>query len=266
MLPFKTLSVSNVNSFMDYPSRWYLERIKGFKGVGSPDMERGNAVELGIHNFYLTGKLNESIDFAKKHYVTKTADLDLDEVAECGQPIGELIECGIEALRPYGELSSYQRKIWIDKEHVKGSPLPWIGFVDFDFVGGAIVDCKVTGKTPSELSSSHARQGAFYAKHSPNITKVDFMYLVPLKGGCKATIHTLTNTDAHYASLMSGMRAMNTILSEVKSSALLDAIFQPSPGEYWLADPMASHAARDVWGDLLTNPSDKGDLYVTANA
>ncbi len=247
----KVYSPSSVNSFLDYRARWYLEKVKGVKGVESVDMQRGKAVELGINRVYQGMSEDEAIASSLADYDKSVADLDIDEAAEARAPIVELIKCGLEALKPYGKLTNMQRKLWVNQERVAGSHLPWMGYIDYDFEGGVIVDLKVTGRTPSALSAPHARQGSFYHLHTEGTTKTDFVYLIPLKAGCKSVTHTLTEPEKHWNIMLAGMNAMQTIFSNVTEPHLLDAIFTPSPSDFWLNDDLSRSNAREVWSNLV---------------
>lgn len=247
----KAYSPSSINSFLDYRARWYLEKVKKMKGVESVDMMRGKCVELGINRVYQGLSQDEAISTALADYDTMVAPLDIDEAADAKKPIAELIALGIETLKPYGALKGMQRKIWVEQDKVSGSHLPWVGYVDYDFEGDVIVDLKVAGRTPSGLSAGHARQGSFYHKHTPETKRTDFVYLIPLKAGCKTITFTLQDADRHWNSMMAGMHTLQTIFSNITDPKLLDAVFTPSTTDYWLNDDLSRNQAREVWANLI---------------
>lgn len=244
---FKNLSPSKVNGFLDWRSKWFLQDILKRRLPGTPDMERGKAVEVGITSF-LTGNvpdLEQAQAWAMKAYNDYSKDLDVDDAAECGKAIPELVRVGIEAMKPYGKLVSVQRKVY---GKIGGTELDWFGYADIEFEGGVIVDLKVTGKTPSKMSHGHLRQGSFYQQFVPDCKRVDFVYLIPLKGGVKSITHTVTDSDKHIHDLRMGAIAMDKMLSISDDAMTLAPMFMPAPGDWWLNDPMAMSLASEVWG------------------
>lgn len=242
---FKNLSPSKVNAFLEWRSKWFLSDILKRRLPGSPNMERGKAVENGITSFLIgTLPLEDAKAYAMTLYADGTKDLDIDDATESGKPIPELVEAGIKALQPYGKVIGSQRRVG---GNMDGTILDWIGYTDLEFEGNIVVDIKVTGKIPPSMSHGHSRQGAFYQRFVPDCKRVDFLYLIPLKGGVKSVIHTVTDVEKHIHDLRQGAMAMHKMLSVSDDPKDLIPLFHPAPGDWWLKDPMAMNLATEVW-------------------
>lgn len=244
----KVFSPSSINGFLEYRSKWFLEKIMKKPLLSSVEAERGKAVELGISN-HLTGACTpeQAVEVALAEYDQKTADLDVDDAMLCRADIAALVMAGIEALTPYGKLIAVQRKIWLDVGKIPETVLPWMGYVDFIFEGNIIVDLKVTGRTPSTMPAGHSRQGAFYAYAIPETARTDFVYLVPLKKGVNVVKHTLENQQSHFEDLRQGAIALHRVLSFSDDPNELTPIFFPDPHDWWLKDLLTRNIAKEVW-------------------
>lgn len=243
---FKNLSPSKVNGFLEWRSKWFLSDILKRRLPATPDMERGKAVEQGITQFLIGNlDLEKSQEWAMNLYREGTKDLDINDANESAVVIPALVEAGIKALQPYGKVTSVQRKV---HAQIDGTILDWFGYADIGFEGDVIADIKVTGRTPSEMSYGHLRQGSFYQNFIPDTKRVDFVYLIPLKGGVKTVTHTVTNPDKHIHDLRIGAQAMHKMLSVSDDPMELAPLFHPAPGDWWLKDPMAMSLACEVWG------------------
>lgn len=243
---FKNLSPSKVNGFLEYRSKWFLTDVLKRRFPPSPDMERGKAVEQGITQFLIGNlSLEDAQDWAMKLYREGTADLDINDSNEASVVIPELVKVGTEVLKPYGKVTAVQREIW---GKIEGTILDWKGFTDIEFEGDVVTDIKVTSRTPSSMSFGHSRQGAFYQNFIPNCKRVDFVYLIPLKGGVKTVTYTVRNVERHLHDLKLGAQAMHKMLSVSDDPMELAPLFHPAPGDWWLNDPMAQSHACDVWG------------------
>lgn len=243
---FKNLSPSKVNGFLEWRSKWFLTDVLKRKLPPTPDMERGKAVEQGITQF-LIGNLDmeKAEAWALELYREGTKDLDVNDSNEAAVVIPDLVRAGVEALKPYGAVTSVQRKVF---GKMDGTILDWFGYADIGFEGDVIADIKVTGRTPSEMSYGHLRQGSFYQHFIPDCKKVDFVYLIPLKGGVKTVTHTVKNTEKHIHDLKMGALAMHKMLSVSDDPMELAPLFHPAPGDWWLKDQMALSHAWEVWG------------------
>lgn len=240
---FKHMSVSNVNGFISWRSKWYLERIAGFKSVMNPEAHRGTAVEHGVaHCLIQRQPIDDGIALALHDYDELCADLDVDHAAQCREGIPGLVKALIGALEPFGRVVSVQRAVRGQYDCLPG--VEWVGYCDFEFED-LIVDLKTKKQTPSELPSDWGRQGAFY--HNRLGKPVKFVCGIPLKGGPRTVSFTVDDVNApqYLSQLLEGAQAMDRILSLPKDR--LADVFMPDPDDWFLKDEMTRNAAKDVW-------------------
>lgn len=241
---FKHLSVSNVNGFISWRSKWYLERIAGFKSVMGPEAHRGSAVEHGVaHGLIYPVPVENCIKLALDDYDNLCADLDLDATAACREGIPGLVTKLLETLKPFGKVVSTQHLVKGQYDCLPG--IKWIGYTDLEFESGLVVDIKTKKQTPSEMPSDWGRQGAFY--HDRTGKPVKFVCAIPLKGGPRVVTFDVTDENGpHYLKqLLEGACAMDRILALPKDR--LADIFMPDPDDWFLKDAMTRNAAKDVW-------------------
>lgn len=150
------LSPSSLNCWLEAPGVWairYLARVKDESGAAAI---RGTAVEAGLLHF-LHGQKNP-VEAAHRTF-------DLNIQGELSDDIEEqrgLIEAMVTQSmlwKPPGAITASQLRIehWFD-----GISVPIIGYLDFVFDTGQIVDLKTTTRCPSSPKPDHARQVALY--------------------------------------------------------------------------------------------------------
>lgn len=240
-------SPSSINTFIDYRTRFYLERVLKLKSEANLKMEFGKNIEEAITNCLINKNL--SIDEITQKavddwYLQTLLEEQSEEVTKMGDKIPALIETGYEALKKYGNLIGAQRRIEVDVPDVS---LPFVGVVDFDFENDVIIDLKVTGSTPSKMSSAHARQGAFYKEHTPDNKKTIFVYLVPLKTKINVVEIELNNSKEHYNNLISAAKTIDYLLN-IEDLKVLEKIFYPNLSDFNLSDPEFAKNVKEVWG------------------
>ena len=91
---------------------------------------------------------------------------DQEECSEYAMMMKDFIQCGVDALSPYGPLLDRRSPDWtkfgvrIEYKHPE-VPVPFYGFLDFLY-DDVVVDLKVLGKKPSKLSMAYVQQGLIY--------------------------------------------------------------------------------------------------------
>lgn len=239
---FQHMSPSNINGFISWRSKWYLERIAQAKLPFGPEGHRGSAVEHGVTFGLIQGApLADCHALALKDFDDLTKDLDVDDSAECRGPIPAMVTALIDALKPFGKVTSTQRRVERTYDAIPG--LKWLGYADVIFEDKLCVDIKTKGRTPSELPSDWGRQGVFYRDCLQ--MPVKFVCAIPLKGGVKIVQFDLENHDGYRNEMIEATKAMDRLLSLPKES--LADVFMPSPDDWFLKDPMAFNAAKEVW-------------------
>ena len=149
------LSASSLNLWRENLSAWVMRYLAGHKDEGSPAMWRGKAVEDGF-----TAMLRGA-DWAGVAMNTFEQNAQGEASDECEDERkripGMLRQCA--EWQPAAPLIAAQLKTehWLD-----GVPVPIIGYVDYVFEDGLILDLKTTKACPSQAKPDHARQIALY--------------------------------------------------------------------------------------------------------
>lgn len=153
------LSPSSLNLWRDAPGLWSLRYLGKFFDEAGPAAWRGTAVEDGLNSFFLRKEADTALAVALASFEDKAQGLaDANTEAEHAliAPMLEIAIKQIEALPPF--LGS-QAKV---EYNFSGLDVPVIGYIDFLFEDGSIVDLKTTKRCPSEPKPDHARQVALY--------------------------------------------------------------------------------------------------------
>lgn len=246
----KNYSVSNVNGFLSWRTKWFLTKIRKFNIPMGPEPHRGTAVEQGvIAHVAQQLAIEDAIKLAQARYAELTADLDVDQAEKCGEAIPGLVTAlgtSLQSLTEvHGKISAVQKRVECKFPDVTGD-IPWLGFLDVQFEDGTILDLKVKGKTPSEMPGDWARQGAFYS-HCQGGKDVIFLTGVPLKKGVNIIPLSLdlSTVPARLHELKEGARAIELILSMPENMQAYACL--PSPDDWSLKDPMVMNAAQETW-------------------
>jgi len=191
------LSASSLNLWASEPALWVMERLLGLRSPGNALMARGKAVEEGIHAGLVDGsKTVEQCSSIALSAYDKEMALVADEKRDSEREnIPGYVEHGLAELRQYGVPTAYQDRVEYRLDDV---PVPVIGFIDWRFdQHGLIVDLKTSERFPSAISSSHARQGAIYARAHGNYG-MRFAYVKPSAGkkdGRAVTVYELSRDE-----------------------------------------------------------------------
>ena len=150
------LSPSSLNLWVDQPGLWALRYLANVRDESGPAATRGIAVEAGLHQCLRgqKGALEAALATFDQNIQGEISDA-ID--AERSLIAGMVEQC--EKWTPPGELVATQLKV----EHwFEGVSVPLIGYLDFVFDNGAIVDLKTTKACPSKPKADHSRQVALY--------------------------------------------------------------------------------------------------------
>ena len=169
----KHLSPSSVNSFIENRYQWYRNKIIGDKFKGSIHTCRGTAVEAGI-NHWFNGDTEATVEANKvaiETFIRESESIkDTKEFQEkqlaFRQSIPYLVNKGIQSVQEkyldkFNRMPIQQYKITINVPDCK---IPVIGYLDWFFPDQMVVDNKVSGSHPKELSQSYKVQGSVYTK------------------------------------------------------------------------------------------------------
>lgn len=240
-------SASSINSFIGQRAAWFYKYYLGNKDFKpSKDAARGNAVEAAL-NYWVTEPepdIQEAIKIAHKVFVDKTLGVN-DITPEFRNSINKCVNKAIAAFNERYQSTKFeiQKKISFDLSG-EGIKIPIIGFLDFDS-NKLIVDCKVTGKSPSKLSQEHIVQGALYKRATGK--EVEFFYVVPLADTKKEQDRVniiplrLGNTEYELGLTLAknALYAMERLYQSAADGLDLRAAFFPDPSKLYKSDKTA---------------------------
>lgn len=154
------LSPSSLNLWRDAPGLWALRYLGRFFDDAGPAAWRGKAVEVGLQSWFIRKDGDEAFARALEAFEGDAAGLADKETDTERQMIAPMLDIAIkeaEALpSPY---FGAQTKI---EYSFDGVDVPVIGYIDFVFEDGSILDLKTTKRCPSEPKPDHVRQVALY--------------------------------------------------------------------------------------------------------
>lgn len=251
-------SPSSISLFIERRALWWLKVTEKTPFKGSEHTARGTAVEQGINKYFESKKdnlgyeLEDCIAYAHGIFAKETVGMIIAPTFR--QTINECVKVGIESFTTgcnsnklknrlengkdfvgFEGIPNMQTKISI---HPDGLEKPIIGYLDYYYDGfkgytekipNAIVDNKVSSKTPSELSQGYKIQGAVYAKATGK--DVYFHFIVPLKTGVTTKIIKMLPEDIEYGWNMAvaAAKCIETIKDSYIDMNTLKAMFFPNP-------------------------------------
>jgi hypothetical protein len=119
-------------------------------------------------------------------------------------------------------------KHWVD-----GLDVPIVGYLDWQFVGGGILDLKTTRAIPSKPRSDHAAQVGFYCK-ARDCASGSLLYVSTKKGA----LYELTPDDleAGYRSLIVAAKAVKMLLTNAPTKQDALRTFAPDFDSFYWSD------------------------------
>jgi CRISPR/Cas system-associated exonuclease Cas4 (RecB family) len=237
-------SPSSLNLFCASPSMFVLERILGQRQpVGAP-AHRGTAVEAGITLGLMDPKasLEACAAEAEKVFDQKMALSGDPRKDTYRATIAEMVNRGLEELRPYGTPTSTQGFVEWKPE---GLEYPIVGYYDFEFGDhGIVVDLKTTERMPSEVKPAHARQVALYAAAISDNVEGRLTYLTPKKH----TTYRLENSRQHREALHKIALTVERFLALSDDPQFFVGITAPDFESFYWTNPRARQAGFETWG------------------
>lgn len=149
------LSASSLNLWREHPGLWATKYLAGVRDEDSPAAWRGKAVEDGMAAM-LRG--HDPAGVSMNTFEANAVGDACDEVEAERKLIAPMLK-QVAAWTPAAPLIATQLKVehWMD-----GVPVPVIGYLDFVFEDGLILDLKTTKACPSSPRAGHLRQVALY--------------------------------------------------------------------------------------------------------
>lgn len=248
----KHLSASSLNLWASEPALWVMERLLGLRGPGNAMMARGKAVEEGIHAGLVdSAKSVEECSAIALTAYDKEMALIVDEKRDSEREnIPGYVAHGLTELRQYGAPTAYQDRVEYRLDDV---PAPIIGFIDWRFdQHGLIVDLKTSERLPSGISSSHARQGAIYARAHGNYG-MRFAYVKPSAGkkdGRAVTVYELDRDeiDRQIVALRQIALRLERFLRLSRDPQELSNLLVPDYDGFYWSNPITRANGAQVFG------------------
>lgn len=240
------LSASQINTWINAPSLWVLEKLLGKRGQMGCSAHRGTAAEAGISAglFNPTMTQEECVAVAMPVYDRLTA-LSGDPKRDTERAvIPGMITQGLK-LREHGAPikpnSGDQHKIEV---RLEGVSVPIIGYLDWLYAE-EVLDLKTTTRVPSAMSDTHLRQASLY-KLAHLDKRVRFFYA----SDKKSEKHTLTREqyDNAIRQLTCAAMRLERFLGVSKDKMELAAIIPHSSESFYFGDATTKANAIEVYG------------------
>ena len=235
------LSPSNINAYITNQGFWMMRYLFGHREPTNAAMSRGNAVECGCDEGVRAGlDTDECIAIAVDDFNRRTAlDVDAESRAAELENVPGMVEHGLELLRPLGEPVGYQKKIEIMLPEV---PVPIIGYLDWDYEDGSVVDLKTTKRCPSDISPSHRRQAAVY--HRAVEAPIKFLYATAKR----SAIYEYDPAGNDLEVVRQAAIRMGRFLSISNDAKELAAIVTPDTSSFFFNGTANREKCREIFG------------------
>jgi hypothetical protein len=237
----KHLSPSNLATYRQEPAYWVAKYLFGLKDEGGAKMWVGNAVEAGL-KAWLHGTPEQDARQIAMQIFEQNAQGEVSNDCEAGRAeIGPMLSRAIEKVEKRWDskpLCQVACRYFVD-----GLEVPIIGYLDFAFDDGLILDLKTTRRMPSEPKPDHAAQVAFYCK-SRNGGTGQLLYATTKR----SELYTLSpeQIDASFAELVSAARAVRNLLRLMPTKEDAASMFAPNYDHYFWSDKLKESASR-IW-------------------
>lgn len=240
------LSASQINTWINAPSLWVLEKLLGKRGQMGCSAHRGTAAEAGISAGLFNPAMTqeECVAVAMPVYDRLTA-LSGDPKRDTERAvIPGMITQGLK-LREHGAPikpnSGDQHKIEV---RLEGVSVPIIGYLDWLYAD-EVLDLKTTMRVPSSMSDTHLRQASLY-KMAHMDKRVRFFYA----SDKKSEKHTLTREqyDNAIRQLTCAAMRLERFLGVSKDKMELAAIVPHSSESFYFGDAATKASAIEAFG------------------
>ena len=240
------LSASSLNTWINAPSLWVLEKLLGHRGQMGVAAHRGTATEAGVsHGLFDPNATHEDCVAVALPIFDRLSAFSGDGKRDAERAaIPGMIKQGL-ALREHGlprrPNEGEQHRVEITLE---GVGVPVIGFLDWMY-NTEVLDLKTTMRVPSSMSETHLRQASVY-KTAHMDKRVRFFYV----SDKKSEKHTLTREqyDVSMAALTQAALRLQRFLGLSKDARELAAIVPHDSSSFYWNDPSTKAKALEVYG------------------
>lgn len=246
------LSPSSINTWINAPSLWILEKLLKHRGNMGAAAHRGTSVEAGVSAGLFDPALSvEDCAAVAMPMFDKLTALSGDPKRDNERAvIPGMIRQGL-ALREHGlpQRPNSGTRFGGQEQHkveitLEGVAVPVIGYLDWLYAD-EILDLKTTLRVPSSMSETHLRQASVY-KTAHMDRRVRFFYV----SDKKAEKHTLTREqyDVAMRELIGAAQRLERFLALSKDPHELAAIVPHSSESFYFNDPSTRAKALAVYG------------------
>ena len=247
------LSPSAINSWINSPSLFVLERLLKFRGQMGASAHRGTATEAGVSiGLFDHGATLEACVTAALPVFDKLTALSGDPKREAERAvIPGMIKQGL-TLREHGlpftpneegrfGAAAPQHKVEI---RLEGVDVPVIGYLDWLYAE-EVLDLKTTQRIPSSMSPTHRRQATVYKVGNMD-RRVRFCYVSEKK----IEKHTLTREefDISLVELTGASQRLERFLSLSDDPLELAALVPHGTDNFYWSDAATAAKGREVFG------------------
>lgn len=246
------LSPSSINSWINAPSLWVLEKLLKHRSAMGAAAHRGTATEVGVSAGLFDHGLSQAdcLALALPVYDRLTA-LSGDPKRDAERSvINGMIGQGL-ALRSHGVpfMPNDAPRFGSEKQHkvevrLEGVAVPVIGYLDWLYAD-EILDLKTTLRVPSAMSETHLRQATIYKVAHPD-KRVRFFYC----SDKRSEKHTLTREqyDVALRELTGASLRLERFLSLSDDPHELATIVPHESESYFWNDPATKAKALEIFG------------------
>ena len=237
------LSPSSCNTWVGSPAMFILTKVlKKPNSVGAA-AHRGTAAESGVAHGLMnpSASLADCVAIAQETFARLTAlsgDSRLDKERDA---LPGFVEQGLRELKPYGVPTAIQTRVDLV---IEGLAVPLMGYLDFQFASGIVVDLKTTHAVPSKISTNHARQVALYTAALGGNATGRLAYV----SSKKSAVYELENVQSHVDSMAKVALTIQKFLAISDDPLELASLVTPDVDSFYFSDPITRQAAFEVWG------------------
>lgn len=246
------LSPSQINTWINAPSLWVMEKLLGYRGQMGCAAHRGTATEAGVSAGLFDHDLSaaDCTAVAVPLYDRLTAlsgdpKRDSERAAIPGMvQQGLALRAHGRPIMPNGESrfgSGVQHKVSVSIDDVD---VPVVGYLDWLYPD-EVIDLKTTLRVPSTMSETHLRQAAIY-KTAHMDRRVRFFYV----SDKKAEKHTLTRDqyDTAMRQIRGAALRLQRFLSLSSDPRELAALVPHCSETFYFNEPATKAKAVEVFG------------------
>lgn len=202
------LSPSSLSLWTANPALWVGRYLLKWRDEGSPAMFRGTAVEAGL-SAYLHGAENGP-EIARNNFEANALGQADDDWEQARAEIGPMFEQAKVAMKGRFDSKPFtQKKVlhWVD-----GIPVPFLGYLDFQWPEIEVLDLKTTNRIPSEAKADHAAQVGLYCRSERTAGRLLYV------SKSKSASYTLSEEEASAAfePMIRAAKSLSYFLSHVR--------------------------------------------------